>query len=130
MIMEHGRVGASMCVGISPAGRSCQRTDALESLLELASALQSIRPCGTDEEINIDNLVRNPFRTFCGSIKERGLYILETSYVTRLIGSRFSRRRQLWRAKGFSVVQCQYPDFYGIISRSRDVSRFTHWVVW
>ena len=42
-----------MCVGISPAGRSCQITDALESFLELASALQSIRPCGTDEEINI-----------------------------------------------------------------------------
>ena len=68
MIKEHGRVGASMCVGISRAGRSCQITDALESFLELASALQSIRPCGTDEETNIDNLAKSPFRTFYESI--------------------------------------------------------------
>ena len=54
MINEHGRAGASMCVEISPAGRSCQTTDALESFLELSNALQSIRPCGTDEEINTD----------------------------------------------------------------------------
>jgi hypothetical protein len=59
MIKEHGRVGASMCVGISPAGKSCQITDALESLLELASLFQSIRPCGTDEETNNDNLAKS-----------------------------------------------------------------------